>query len=105
MTMRYAHPAPAHNQDAVEKLVSRWEKVATKSAAPTTAKRTERREADINLYAVNGLTDMPGWRNWQTQRTQNPPTLAVMGVRPPLPAPYVYVFGIISLMNAGFLCA
>jgi hypothetical protein len=29
----------------------------------------------------------PGWRNWQTQRTQNPPTLAVMGVRPPLPAP------------------
>ena len=30
---------------------------------------------------------MPGWRNWQTQRTQNPPTLAVMGVRPPLPAP------------------
>src|SRR5579863_4666795 len=30
---------------------------------------------------------LPGWRNWQTQRTQNPPTLAVMGVRPPLPAP------------------
>ena len=29
----------------------------------------------------------PGWRNWQTQRTQNPPALAVMGVRPPLPAP------------------
>ena len=25
----------------------------------------------------------PGWRNWQTQRTQNPPALAVMGVRPP----------------------
>jgi uncharacterized protein DUF72 len=24
---------------------------------------------------------------WQTQRTQNPPALAVMGVRPPLPAP------------------
>ncbi len=29
----------------------------------------------------------PGWRNWQTQQTQNLPTLVVMGVRPPLPAP------------------
>src|SRR5579875_912927 len=29
----------------------------------------------------------PGWRNWQTQRTQNPPILAIVGVRPPLPAP------------------
>jgi hypothetical protein len=28
----------------------------------------------------------PGWRNWQTQQTQNLPTLVVMGVRPPLPA-------------------
>ena len=45
--------------------------------------------------SVKGLCDTlegelhprPGWRNWQTQRTQNPPTLAVMGVRPPLPAP------------------
>ena len=29
----------------------------------------------------------PGWRNWQTQQTQNLPALVVMGVRPPLPAP------------------
>ena len=33
------------------------------------------------------IVQAPGWRNWQTQRTQNPPALAVMGVRPPLPAP------------------
>jgi glutamyl/glutaminyl-tRNA synthetase len=31
----------------------------------------------------------PGWRNWQTQRTQNPPGLAPLGVRFPLPAPIV----------------
>jgi hypothetical protein len=29
----------------------------------------------------------PGWRNWQTQRTQNPPVLSTLGVRFPLPAP------------------
>jgi hypothetical protein len=29
----------------------------------------------------------PGWRNWQTQRTQNPPVLSTMGVQLPLPAP------------------
>src|SRR5690348_5186073 len=29
----------------------------------------------------------PGWRNWQTQRTQNPPVLSTLGVRLPLPAP------------------
>ena len=29
----------------------------------------------------------PGWRNWQTQRTQNPPVLGTLGVQLPLPAP------------------
>ena len=29
----------------------------------------------------------PGWRNWQTQRTQNPPVLSTLGVQLPLPAP------------------
>ncbi len=49
---------------------------------------------------------MPGWRNWQTQRTQNPPTLAVMGVRPPLPAPTkqrVYKENVSSVWEAFFL--
>ncbi len=34
---------------------------------------------------------MPGWRNWQTQRTQNPPVLGTLGVRFPLPAPALFV--------------
>ena len=29
----------------------------------------------------------PGWRNWQTQRTQNPPGFGSWGFRLPLPAP------------------
>lgn len=39
----------------------------------------------------------PGWRNWQTQRTQNPPTLAVMGVRPPLPAPAKQLWNLLHM--------
>jgi hypothetical protein len=50
-------------------------------------------------------TFWPGWRNWQTQRTQNPPTLAVMGVRPPLPAPALSVFRINWLTNFEIVCA
>src|SRR5262249_35520078 len=34
------------------------------------------------------LREQPGWRNWQTQRTQNPPVLGTLGVRLPLPAPH-----------------
>ena len=33
------------------------------------------------------LPPKPGWRNWQTQRTQNPPVLGTLGVQLPLPAP------------------
>src|SRR5581483_1430461 len=33
------------------------------------------------------LPSVPGWRNWQTQRTQNPPVLSTLGVQLPLPAP------------------
>ena len=33
------------------------------------------------------LPSSPGWRNWQTQRTQNPPVLSTLGVQLPLPAP------------------
>ena len=34
--------------------------------------------------------EVPGWRNWQTQRTQNPPVLSTLGVQLPLPAPFKY---------------
>src|SRR5436190_23921897 len=34
----------------------------------------------------------PGWRNWQTQRTQNPPVLSTLGVQLPLPAPSSNLF-------------
>jgi hypothetical protein len=34
--------------------------------------------------AVGDLIDLePGWRNWQTQRTQNPPTFGSWGFDPP----------------------
>jgi hypothetical protein len=36
---------------------------------------------------INYFHESPGWRNWQTQRTQNPPVLSTLGVRLPLPAP------------------
>jgi hypothetical protein len=45
MTMRYAHLAPAHNQEAVEKLVSPSKKVVTKSATPTTAKKARKNKS------------------------------------------------------------
>ena len=32
---------------------------------------------------------VPKWRNWQTQRTQNPPGLAPLGVRLPPSAPLI----------------
>ena len=47
----------------------------------------------------------PGWRNWQTQQTQNLPALVVMGVRPPLPAPDVIIFRINKLKKVEILCA
>jgi hypothetical protein len=46
------------------------------------------------LQSLNGSINLlqprfpkPGWRNWQTQRTQNPPVLSTVGVQLPLPAP------------------
>src|ERR1039458_8937679 len=33
-----------------------------------------RRERAMRYFQW-GFHSMPGWRNWQTQRTQNPPTL------------------------------
>jgi hypothetical protein len=38
------------------------------------------------------VSSQPGWRNWQTQRTQNPPVLGTLGVRLPLPAPAQFWF-------------
>jgi hypothetical protein len=36
---------------------------------------------------IKHFHEVPGWRNWQTQRTQNPPVLSTLGVQLPLPAP------------------
>jgi hypothetical protein len=44
-------------------------------------------KANPMRYLGSGTPPRPGWRNWQTQQTQNLPALVVMGVRPPLPAP------------------
>ena len=41
----------------------------------------------FNLELVEFPPLEPGWRNWQTQRTQNPPVLSTLGVQLPLPAP------------------
>ena len=58
---------------------------------------------------IKHLHEAPGWRNWQTQRTQNPPVLGTLGVRLPLPAPYplfvlkdLQVLGVSS--RFGFVC-
>src|SRR5262249_11484606 len=41
----------------------------------------------LNYFIIKHLHEVPGWRNWQTQRTQNPPVLGTLGVQLPLPAP------------------
>jgi hypothetical protein len=43
-------------------------------------------ECEIS-FRIKHFLEEPGWRNWQTQRTQNPPVLGTLGVRLPLPAP------------------
>jgi hypothetical protein len=45
------------------------------------------RNSSINLAVSISSGQLPGWRNWQTQRTQNPPVLSTLGVQLPLPAP------------------
>ena len=54
-------------------------------------------------YFGSSRNPKPGWRNWQTQQTQNLPTLVVMGVRPPLPALFIY-FIINGLWNFILIC-
>jgi hypothetical protein len=36
---------------------------------------------------IKHFQEVPGWRNWQTQRTQNPPVLGTLQVRFLFPAP------------------
>jgi hypothetical protein len=36
---------------------------------------------------IKHFNEVPGWRNWQTQRTQNPPVLGTLQVRFLFPAP------------------
>jgi hypothetical protein len=47
-----------------------------------------------------------GWRNWQTQRTQNPPGFGPWGFDSPLPAPVETVVRVIEIdrLDAGFPC-
>jgi vitamin-K-epoxide reductase (warfarin-sensitive) len=35
------------------------------------------------IYSLQPFPPPPGWRNWQTQRTQNPPTFGSWGFDPP----------------------
>jgi hypothetical protein len=52
----------------------------------------------IRLVVASTYRTSPGWRNWQTQRTQNPPVLGTLGVRLPLPAPHFPR----TIVNRGF---
>src|SRR6185369_12131124 len=52
---------------------------------PTVSSYLQRLNGSINL--LQPRFPKPGWRNWQTQRTQNPPVLSTVGVQLPLPAP------------------
>ena len=49
--------------------------------------RLQSPRSSIKLVFSSRACLKPGWRNWQTQRTQNPPVLSTLGVRLPLPAP------------------
>ena len=35
------------------------------------------------VFKINSFHPQPGWRNWQTQRTQNPPTFGSWGFDSP----------------------
>ena len=39
--------------------------------------------SDSECYAILEKINSPGWRNWQTQRTQNPPRATSWGFDPP----------------------
>ena len=45
------------------------------------------RDLVINCLRNKHFHEVPGWRNWQTQRTQNPPVLGTLQVRFLFPAP------------------
>jgi hypothetical protein len=53
----------------------------------TCERRTEgglqRRTPSIKLFFLAVLCTRPGWRNWQTQRTQNPPGFGPWGFDSP----------------------
>ena len=71
----------------------RWVVGAGYSLVTVTENRTKTgahcksRNSRVNLAEPTIYAPKPGWRNWQTQRTQNPPVLGTLGVRLPLPAP------------------
>jgi hypothetical protein len=83
MTMRFALPGSEHNREAIEKMVSANGDVVTKLATICLTARNESPEIVVRLSKLNDLRDVPGWRNWQTQRTQNPPIARSWGFDPP----------------------
>jgi hypothetical protein len=49
VTVRYAHLASEHNQEAVEKLISPWEDLMTKSVITTLIVETRNRKKSSRL--------------------------------------------------------
>jgi hypothetical protein len=73
----------------IESASARSFKLKTTIERPWWAPKLEQmtKKSRSTILRNQGLLSVPGWRNWQTQRTQNPPVLSTLGVRLPLPAP------------------
>jgi Phage integrase family len=73
VTMRYAHLAPAHQLEAVQRLCNTGSarSRATDTRTDTTPFEVKHDGGETELSAVSPATyaTMPGWRNRQTQRT------------------------------------
>jgi hypothetical protein len=86
MTCRYAPLAPQHRLAAVQRLCD-TEMVAnegaTKTATAAFSSEMECSKATTSRLNRCTCSAAPGWRNWQTQRTQNPPRATSWGFDPP----------------------
>jgi hypothetical protein len=91
VTLRYAHLAPQHQLEAVQRLCDTGLVLGGSTDTRTTG--TNGSESSTTSMArpteLNPLSSLvrqyskPGWRNWQTQRTQNPPRATAWGFDPP----------------------
>jgi hypothetical protein len=55
--------------------------------------------AENGLYVLK-LKDRPGWRNWQTQRAQNPPRFTPRGGSTPPPGTIAQRLSVVSNLTA-----